>query len=67
MIDEKLTEKEIEIIKYLINGYSKKSISKELNESYVKILKQSKNICKKLNAKNLPNAVYIALKNKYIK
>ena len=60
---EKLTNREITILKLITQGYDNLEISKTIFISIHTVKAHISKIIKKLNAKNRTNAVYIAIKN----
>ena len=60
---EKLTNREITILKLIMQGYANSQISDEVFISIHTVKAHVGSIMKKLNAKNRTNAVYIAIKN----
>ena len=60
---ERLTEREITILKLITQGYDNLEISKTIFISIHTVKAHTSKIIKKLNAKNRTNAVYIAIKN----
>ena len=60
---QKLTEREITIIKLIMQGYENSQISKKIFISIHTVKAHIGSIIRKLDAKNRTNAVYIALKN----
>ncbi len=60
---EKLTDREITILKLIMEGYANSQISKTVFISIHTVKAHIASIMRKLNAKNRTNAVYIALKN----
>lgn len=60
---EKLTNREITILKLIMQGYANSQISDEVFISIHTVKAHVGSIIKKLNAKNRTNAVYIAIKN----
>lgn len=60
---EKLTKREITILKLITQGYDNDEISKTIFISIHTVKAHISKIIKKLNAKNRTNAVYIAIKN----
>ncbi len=60
---ERLTEREITILKLITQGYDNLEISKTIFISIHTVKAHISKIIKKLNAKNRTNAVYIAIKN----
>ena len=60
---EKLTDREITILKLIMQGYANSQISKKIYISIHTVKAHIASIMRKLNAKNRTNAVYIALKN----
>lgn len=60
---EKLTNREITILKLITQGYENSEISKKIFISIHTVKAHISKIIKKLHAKNRANAVYIALKN----
>ena len=61
-----LTEQEIKFMKYLAQGIKIKGAAKELKVSHQRAYTIASYIRQKLHAKNMANAVYIALNNKII-
>ncbi len=60
---EKLTDREITILKLIMEGYANSQISEIVFISIHTVKAHIASIMRKLNAKNRTNAVYIALKN----
>lgn len=60
---QKLTEREITILKLIMQGYANSQISKKIFISIHTVKAHIGSIIRKLDAKNRTNAVYIALKN----
>lgn len=60
---ERLTDREITILKLIMEGYANSQISKTVFISIHTVKAHIASIMRKLNAKNRTNAVYIALKN----
>ena len=60
---ERLTEREITILKLITQGYDNLEISKTIFIIIYTVKAHISKIIKKLNAKNRTNAVYIAIKN----
>ena len=60
---QKLTEREITILKLIMLGYANSQISKKIFISIHTVKAHIGSIIRKLDAKNRTNAVYIALKN----
>lgn len=60
---DKLTEREITVLKLIMEGYANRQISKRIYISTHTVKAHIGSIMRKLNAKNRTNAVYIALKN----
>ena len=60
---EKLTDREITILKLIMQGYANSQISKKIYISIHTVKAHIASIMRKLDAKNRTNAVYIALKN----
>ena len=60
---EKLTDREMTILKLITLGYDNKQISKNVFISIHTVKSHISSIIRKLCAKNRTNAVYIALKN----
>ena len=60
---QKLTEREITILKLIMQGYANNQISKKIFISIHTVKAHIGSIIRKLDAKNRTNAVYIALKN----
>ena len=60
---QKLTEREITILKLIMQGYANSQISKIIFISIHTVKAHIGSIIRKLDAKNRTNAVYIALKN----
>lgn len=60
---ERLTKREITILKLITQGYDNLEISKTIFISIHTVKAHISKIIKKLNAKNRTNAVYIAIKN----
>ena len=60
---QKLTEREINILKLIMQGYANSQISKKIFISIHTVKAHIGSIIRKLDAKNRTNAVYIALKN----
>ena len=63
---QKLTEREITILKLIMQGYANSQISKKIFISIHTVKAHIGSIIRKLDAKNRTNAVYIALKNKLL-
>lgn len=64
---KKLTEREIAILKLVMNGYGNSQISKNIFVSIHTVKAHVSAIIRKLEAKNRAHAVYIALKNDLLK
>ena len=64
---KKLTEREIAILKLIMNGYGNSQISKNIFVSIHTVKAHVSAIIRKLEAKNRAHAVYIALKNDLLK
>ena len=64
---KQLNKAEIQMLKLLMNGMYIKNTAKQLKLSEYQAYKISKSIQTKLNAKNMPNAVFIAYTNNLIK
>lgn len=64
---EKLTNREIEILKMVANGYTNKLISQEFFISQDTVKEHVSNIIKKLGSKNRAEAVAVAIRKKLIK
>ena len=62
-----LTTSEIKILQLIANGKTKKEIAQSFGTASSEMLKTTKTICNKLNAKNTTNAVYLGYCKKYIK
>ena len=60
---QKLTEREITILKLIMQGYANSQISKKIFISIHTVKAHIGSIIRKLDAKNRTNAIYIALKN----
>ena len=60
---QKLTEREITMLKLIMQGYANSQISKKIFISIHTVKAHIGSIIRKLDAKNRTNAVYIALKN----
>ena len=60
---EKLTEREVAILRLITLGYGNNQISKIIFISIHTVKAHISSIIRKLNAKNRTNAVYIAVKN----
>lgn len=60
---EKLTDREMTILKLITLGYDNKQISKNIFISIHTVKAHISSIIRKLCARNRTNAVYIALKN----
>lgn len=65
--DYKLTKRELEILDYLVQGYSYKMIADECNISYTTVNSHISNIYEKLQVQSATGAVSIALKEGLIK
>ena len=59
---KKLTARELEILKYLANGYSAEHIGDKLFISRTTVVTHCENLKEKLSAKNSVELVYIATK-----
>ncbi|MCW9528856.1 helix-turn-helix transcriptional regulator [Klebsiella grimontii] len=62
----KLSKREVEVIYLLSQGYGCTEISEKLNISINTVKFHSHNIVRKINAKNIKNAIYIAHKMELI-
>ncbi len=62
-----LSQTEIQLLEILITGLSIKNAGKRLGLSEYQAYKISKSIKTKLNAKNMPNAAFIAYQKNLIK
>ena len=62
-----LSQTEIQLLEILITGLSIKNAGKRLGLSEYQAYKISKSIQTKLNAKNMPNAAFIAYQKNLIK
>lgn len=60
---EKLTEREVAVLRLITLGYGNNQISKIIYISIHTVKAHISSIIRKLNAKNRTNAVYIAVKN----
>ncbi len=60
---EKLTKREVAILRLITQGYGNIQISKSIFVSTHTVKAHISSIIRKLNAKNRTNAVYIAIKN----
>lgn len=60
---EKLTEREVAVLRLITLGYGNNQISKIIFISIHTVKAHISSIIRKLNAKNRNNAVYIAVKN----
>lgn len=60
---EKLTDREMAILKLVMQGYANSEISKKVFISIHTVKAHIGSIIRKLSAKNRAHAVYIALKN----
>ena len=60
---EKLTEREVAVLRLITLGYGNNQISKIIFISIHTVKAHISSIIRKLNAKNRTNAVYIAIKN----
>ena len=60
---EKLTEREVAVLRLITLGYGNNQISKIICISIHTVKAHISSIIRKLNAKNRTNAVYIAVKN----
>ncbi|CDE61061.1 two component LuxR family transcriptional regulator [Fusobacterium sp. CAG:439] len=60
---EKLTEREVAVLRLITLGYGNNQISKIIFISIHTVKAHISSIIRKLNAKNRTNAVYIAVKN----
>lgn len=60
---EKLTEREVDVLRLITLGYGNNQISKIIFISIHTVKAHISSIIRKLNAKNRTNAVYIAVKN----
>lgn len=65
--DYKLTKRELEILDYLVQGYSYKMIADECHISYTTVNSHISNIYEKLQVQSATGAVSIALKEGLIK
>ena len=63
---EKLTDREITILKYITQGFENREIGQKMFISIHTVKAHICSIMKKLNAKNRTNAVFIAYKNNII-
>ena len=63
---EKLTQREITVLKLITKGYCNQQISEMIFVSTHTVKAHISSIIKKLDAKNRTNAVYIAIKNHII-
>ncbi len=59
-----LSEREMEILKLIVKGFSSKEISEELNVSFHTITTHRKNICKKLKVNKVSELIATAHKLK---
>ena len=62
----KLSPREQEILKYIVDGHSNKMISSDLNISVHTVAIHRTNIMKKVKAKNVADLVHLALKNNLV-
>lgn len=60
---EKLTKREVAVLRLITLGYDNSQISKIIFISIHTVKAHISSIIRKLNAKNRTNAVYIAIKN----
>ena len=60
---EKLTKREVAILKLITKGYGNRQISESIYISIHTVKAHISSIIRKLEAKNRTNAVYIAIKN----
>ena len=58
-----LTYRETQIMRYTSYGYTAKEIARKLNIGYRTVEKYAQNIRRKLNARNMTHAVFLALHN----
>ena len=65
-IPESVTDREKEILKYMINGWDAKKISAELDISVLTIRKHIANIYQKLHVNSKAQIISLAYKNKWI-
>ena len=63
---EKLTDREMTILKLFMQGYANSEISKKVFISVHTVKAHIGSITRKLSAKNRTHAVYLALKNNLI-
>ena len=56
-----LSYREIQIIEFTSTGLTAKEIARKLNIGYRTVEKYSQNIRKKLNARNMTHAVFLAI------
>ena len=63
---EKLTDREMTILKLVMQGYANSEISKKVFISVHNVKAHIGSITRKLSAKNRTHAVYLALKNNLI-
>jgi len=64
-VNQKLTKREMSVLKLIVKGYSNKMISGQLNISVHTVAIHRSNIMKKNNVKNAAELVYRSLKDKY--
>lgn len=65
-LPESITEREKEILKYMINGWDAKRISSELNISVLTIRKHIANVYQKLQVNSKAQVISMAHKNKWV-
>lgn len=65
-IPESVTDREKEILKYMINGWDAKKISAELDISVLTIRKHIANIYQKLHVNSKAQIISLAYKNKWV-
>ena len=63
---ESITEREKEILRFMINGWDAKRISAELNISVLTIRKHIANIYHKLHVNSKAQVISLAHKNKWV-
>jgi DNA-binding NarL/FixJ family response regulator len=63
---EELTQRELEILKQVVEGYSNKEIASELSLSSRTVECHKNNMMKKFNLKSTPELIIYAIKNKIV-
>lgn len=65
-LEKKLTSREIEILTYIINGYTNRQIAEKAFITTLTAANHIKSILKKLNVQNRTQAVIVAIKNNLV-